>query len=224
MLFRSNRFIERRFKEWINGNEIIRKKFSTTTIIYYPENFTFIPLEFYDNQNPNIPGELVIGYQNDVFFMDNYLQNALGNIVFPVPSLLPETINSIFPGMQLLHPATILDNWLNKLPDRKENSLMFYFSKNSFSLLIYSKSKLLVSNSFVYQNSNDVVFYVISILKQIKLMPVNTSLYLTGEILPNREMYNSLKKFFNSIIFLSPEIHVDTEYFKEPLHRFIVLF
>ncbi len=220
----SNRFLGRRFKEWVLSNEILQKKYRDVRIIFHSENFTFIPSEYYDSGNLETTGNLVLGNSEGSIFAENYLPNASGNLIFPVSLNLSEELEQLFPGTKPLHPIVLLDNELQKLTDLKKSSMAIYFSKKNFSLILLSNDSLKVINSYNYANSSDVIYYALAAVKKLNLVPEKTAIFMAGEIIPKGEIHGSLKKFFSRDVFLTPDIHYNSEIFKEPLHRFFVLF
>ncbi len=220
----STKFLGRRLKEWVQKNDILRAKYSNISIIYNSESLTFVPSEIYETNQQETIGKLVFGNQNGTEFIDNPLEDASGNLIFPVSAKLVEELRQLFPDKKLLHPATLIDNEVNKLNDKKENTLALFFGRSNFTLLLYANSKLKAVNSYSYTNSGDIVYYTIAAVKKLKLVPDKTALFLAGEINIKGEIHDSLKKFFNRTIFFIPEVHYNSNIFKEPLHRFIVLF
>jgi hypothetical protein len=220
----SNKFIGRRLAEWFNNNEIIHQKFAETLIYYHTSNFTFIPSEFYIYEKQDKVADLVLGKQSGIIYHDNYLPDAEGNLVFAVPSSLQDVLSEYMPGAQLQHPLFVMDHELNKITGRHGNNLLLYFYGKSFYLLLYTAQKLLAMNSFSWINSNDVLFYALTLLKQLKLNPASTALFLAGEVNPNSDRHIELKKYFKRTVFITPEVIFNSEIFKEPLHRFVVLF
>jgi hypothetical protein len=220
----SGKFLGRRFNEWVLNNEILRKNYNRTSIIYYSENFTFIPSEYYDYSKQKNLGNLVLENPESNPYIDNYMPNAKGNLVFPVSSGFAETAEATFPGTSLLHPVTILDAELLKLADLKANLLVLYFGRKSFSLLIYSGHKLKAINHFSYVSPGDVAFFTLSVLNKLKLSPEKTTLYMAGKINPKDHIHISLNKLFNRTVFFIPDIQYNSEVFKDPLHKYITLF
>jgi hypothetical protein len=220
----SDKFIGRRLEEWFTSNEILQKKFAEYFIYYHTPKFTFIPSEFYSFEKQDKVAALVLGRQIGFIFNDNYIPGAAGNLVFAVPSSLPEVLSEYMPGIKLQHPLYTMDHELQKIARMHENNLLLYFHEKSFYLLLYTAEKLLAMNSFSWFNSNDVIFYALSLLKQLRINPGSTVLFLAGEINPNSEQHIELKKYFNRTVFITPDVNHNSEFFREPLHRYIVLF
>ncbi|MFW6370474.1 MAG: DUF3822 family protein [Bacteroidota bacterium] len=220
----STKFLGRHFKGWVRNNEILQAKYHSTSVIYYPENTTFIPSGIYDHNHQDTVGKLVFGNQKDNLFIDNYLPNASGNLVFPVVRNLSEEVQQFFPEQKLIHPAVILDKEISRLYDTSKGTMALYFGRKNFTLFIYTGSKLKAITSYNYTNSGDVVYYTITSAKKLKLIPEKTTLFMAGDIIQKGEIHESLKRIFNRTIILIPPVQYNSNLFKEPLHRFIVLF
>jgi hypothetical protein len=220
----SDKFIGRRLAEWFSNNAILREKFAETLLYYHTSKFTFIPSEYYSFEKQDKIAALVLGRETAIVYYDNYIPGAKGNLVFAVPSSLYDFTSEYLPGTKLQHPLCAMDHELHNITGKPKNNMLLYFYGKSFYLLLYSAEKLIAMNSFSWFNSNDVLFYVISLLKQTKINPSSTSLFLTGEINSNSDQHIELKKYFNHTDFITPGVNINSEIFREPLHRFIVLF
>jgi hypothetical protein len=221
----SKEFLGRRFSEWVKDRELMQKTYAETLIVYCTENFTLVPSEFYDfEKQDTIAGLLFEKEQKNNILKDNYLPDVGCNLVYSVPESLYQVFNQFFPGHRLLHPLTVLSNKWHKLKKNSETSMVIFFGKRNFSLLLYKDGKFIANNSFSFFHPNDVLFYLLSILKQQNMHSKSTTLYLAGEIFPEKELHAMLKKYFSKTIFLTPEINSNPHIFREPLHRYIVLF
>jgi hypothetical protein len=219
----SPNFLARRFTEWYESHELIQKKYAKTLILLLTDKFSLIPGEWYHYENQTEIFSLVFGKESSFPVKDNYIPAINGNLLFPVPDSFSKVIGKIFPGHSLLHPVTLLIQKLQNRAEKGSHTLSLLFGKKSFCLLLYSRGKLQAANSFDFFHTNDVIYYVLSLLKQQGISVKETELLLTGEILPDGELYSGLSNYFSNTSFLSPEINFDTNTFTEPLHRFFTL-
>jgi hypothetical protein len=220
----SKGFLGRRFNEWAEIGEFLKKTYSETRIIYSTENFTLVPSEFYVYEKQDKIAGLLFENQHNEILKDNYLPAEGCNLIFSLPESLNHIFNQFFPDYRLLHPLSVLSNEWHKLENKSETSMVICFGKKKFSLLLYKDCKLLANNSFSFLHPNDVLFYLLSILKQQNIPSKRTSLYLSGEIFPEKELHAILVNYFSNTIFLYPEINFNPEIFKGPLHRYIILY
>ncbi len=220
----TEKFIGRRLEEWLTNNEILQKKFAETIIYYHTPKFTLIPSEFYNYEKKNKVAALVLGRQNGFIYHDNYLAGEKVNLVFAIPASLPDILSQYMPGIKLLHPLHAMEQELHKLAGNSGSHLLLYFHGKSFYLLLHSAEQLLSVNSFSWFNSSDVLYYTLSLMKHLKTDPSSTALLLAGELNANSNLHAELIKYFNRTIIITPEINYNAEIFREPLHRYIVLF
>ena len=220
----TDKFLERHLNEWINNNEILKKNYSAVNLSYYSKQITFVPSEYFEADKLQLIGTLTLGNQDDKIFAENNLKNANGHIIYPVCRALAENMKSKFPNAILQHPVSILDNEVFKLPSLNESKLALYFEEKSFNLLLYSNSHPLVINSYGYESFSDIIFYVLSALKKVEQIPEETTLLLSGNISHKSGLHSNLKKYFRRTVYLTPDVHYNSDLFKEPLHRYIVLF
>ena len=115
---------------------------------------------------------------------------------------------------------------LEQLPEIKsESGLILLFNTNSFFIILFNKKQLLTVNSFKITHTNDVIYYVLALLKQMEIVAGKTQLFLTGQILKKEETENSLKDYFETVELLNPNssLNLNTVLFKQPLYPFISL-
>ncbi len=220
----SSKFLGRHFRDWVKKHKVLHDKFHSTQIIYSPENLTFVPSAFYEYAHQETLAALAFGSPNGDLLTENFLPNASGNLVFPVLKNLQDELKQLFPEQKLIHPVTLLDNELDKLSDKKDTTMALYFGKKQFSLILYANSQLKLVNSYSYASAGDVVYFSVTAMKKLKLVPEKTTLFMAGEITQKGEIHNSLQAIMSRTIFFIPEVHYNVQIFKEPLHRFIVLF
>lgn len=220
----SEKFIGRRLKEWFEVREILQDRYSEISVCYHTPKFTFVPSAFYISHEKDKIASLVLGKQHGYVCVDNYFPNAEGNLVYAVPASLADSLPGHIPSESLQHPLFSLNKKFVKLANLNENNLLLYFTETSFYLMLYVKQTLKAVNSFSYYSQADVLFYNLSLLKQLKVNAASVNITLAGEISPGSEIHNHLQKYFKSTTLLTPEVNFNSKIFTEPLSRFIVLF
>ncbi|HZH71094.1 MAG TPA: DUF3822 family protein [Mariniphaga sp.] len=220
----SDTFLGRHFEEWINGHEILQKEFKNTVVRYNTESFTFVPSEFNDRDKQQLNGTIALGDQEGKLFVDHYLQNAKGNVVFSVPTVFYDVVEKRFRDIKLKHTLEILDNEVLKLKGIKDYTLSVLFDESSFILILYDNEKPLIISNYNYNYPADVVFYILSALKMMEVNTGDTALIMAGNIAYKGELYTNLKKYFKNSRFLTTGYKYNPELFKEPLYHYPVIF
>ncbi len=221
---RSDHFLGRRWKEWVENNDLLKQRFAETTIICFTEKFTIVPGEFYNFEKQNNIASFVIGNQQGYKVSDNYLPSVRGNLIFSIPETLLAVINEKFPNHHLLHPLTNIIHKLQEMNTVEKKDMMLLFGKKHFLLLLFMNGELLVANSYPFKHPNDVLYYVFSVLEKSKISRNEVNLITAGEIMPENNVDLLLKSHFVNTTFLTPETGYNNKIFSEPLHRFCSLF
>lgn len=218
----SERFLGRRFSEWFNEVDLFQKKYAEVQLYYFSDTFTLVPSPLYDFNKQNQVIEKTFGHQKGNSVRDNYLPEEEANLIFTIPDSLKEAFETKFPGYIILHPLSLLSQKLhqNFLNDKNERLLAVSFKNHSFSLLLYFQNKLQISNNFNFQHSNDVIFYLLSVLKSRKINHSKTTLLLSGKVSPNSELASVLSEYFARTEFLNVSVQYNKNIFGEHIQQF----
>lgn len=220
----SGNLLGRHVKEWLDSKQILQKNFGIYNLICHSEKLTFIPSPYYEYNLQEVTGNLVMGKNADYKFIDYYLDNDNGNLIFPVSSKVLEILKSTYPEKPVKHPLAILYEAIQKQPKLNGNTLIACFNSQCFCMMIFNDEKILLVNSFDYKDSGDILFYILTAMNSLKILSRNTTLYMAGEISPLSKFYSNSVKFFGKSYFMVPDIVYNNSIFKEPLYRHIILF
>jgi hypothetical protein len=204
--------ISRRFNEWIESEELLKKPFKKIRVIIFGEKFTLIPEKYYQNSlNQNI---------SSILFEDNnepeIAENAIGEfgerLIFALPQGLNKVITEQIGECEIVHPIKII---LSNLPKTEiENGLILLFDAKNFYIVIFEKNKLVLANNFKMVHANDVVYYVLTTLKQLGIPTSETDLFIIDSINRLPKIEDSLQPYFSEIkgleltpFFSKPGIH-----------------
>jgi hypothetical protein len=218
----SESFLGRRFTEWLNEVDMLQKKYSEVQLYYFSEKFTLVPSPFYEFKKQQKVIETAFGKLNNNSVRDNYLPEEEANLIFTIPDSLKEAFEKTFPGYIILHPLSILDKKLhqNFLNDNNERLLALTFQNNFFSLLLFANKKLQVINNYYFKHSNDVIYYVLSVLRSRRINTSKTTLLLSGKINPASEITPVLSEYFAQTEFLKLSVQYNENIFGEQVQLF----
>lgn len=215
-------FLGRRFNEWYDNHDILKRSYSEILLLYNSDKFTIVPGEYYLYDRQNEAGNFIFGKKDGYSWRDNYLPYAESNLIFRIPDSFIEVSEQIFPDIRIVHPLSILIKKAEALSE-SENPLILLFSKENFSVILYLKGKLQFINNFSYAHANDVVYYLTSLSNKLNFSYNNVKILITGDIDHDSEPYNILKEYFPGSAFLIPELSYNKDIFKESMHRFLTL-
>lgn len=218
----SESFLGRRFTEWFHEVELLQKNYSEVQLYYFSEKFTLVPSSFYEFKNQKKVIETAFGNLNNHSVRDNYLPEDEANLIFTIPDSLTEAFEKVFPGYIILHPLSILSKKLhqNFLNDQDEKLLALSFRNHFFSLLLFVNKKLQIINNYYFKHPNDVIFYILSVLKSRNINPSKTALLLSGKINSSSEITAALSDYFSQTEFLKVSVQYNENIFGEQVQLF----
>lgn len=219
----SEKFLARRFAEWTISEEILSKPFSAITICFITPIFTLVPMEFHDKGKENSVVNLLFYTQVASQIIDNSIDRLNTKLLFSIPVDLRNEFDRFFKNYTLIHAGTVLTQQIQQIISNEGTGLTLFFSPGSFFLFLQKENDLVLANSFAYNHPNDVLYFVLSAIKQNNIKPRQCKLLISGQIEKEGEYITLLKNYFAQSYFLLPDFKSTPDKLKEPLHQFISL-
>jgi hypothetical protein len=192
-------FIARHFDEWVKSDKRLQQEFKKVNIIFDTANYTIVPEDYYDcDLKPQITN-LLFETTEETETEDVKLAALNARLLFCIPSELKHVIELHFKNVELSHPVkTLIENLAGS---DKKFRLILYFNKYCFYALLFNEGNLLLSNSFTILHENDPVFYVLLLLKQMKVARHAVDLFIAGNVSTSSNLCHDLQKYI-------PQVHV----------------
>ena len=216
----SERFITRRFNEWLESEEMFQRTFHEIRLIVASEKFALIPDSLYNPNYKRTVIQPVLETDATEDISENFIEAFGIKLIFTLPSQLKNTLQDV----EIVHPVKLL---IEKRPAiSTKNGLILWFNSGRCYFILYTNSQLILANYFKITHENDVIYYVLTTFKQLEVLPANTQLFMAGEMAEKESIQNLFQKYFSSVDFLHPENEMQIEYeiFGGPLHPFIHLY
>jgi hypothetical protein len=194
--------LARRFKEWIQTEELLQKTYQKIHVIIFTDKFTLVPKSLHKNEVNEEVAHLLFKDGNKLKFAENIVEPAKAKLIFPLPDGFNEVISEMIGECEINHPLKLL---INRLPESTTgHSLILLFNMRHLFIVIGKGEKLLFANSFKINHSNDVVYFVLTTLKQLEIPAKATQMYYTGKSDYLAETKANLEKFFASTSQFNP--------------------
>lgn len=216
----SNKLIARRFKEWFKNETILQKTFQKVRIIIFSEKFTFVPKSLFSSDIKDEISHILFKEANQLQFAENIVESTNSKLLFALPEGLMETINDTIGDCSIIHPVKLLANYI--APERPNKQLLLLFNNNNLYLVLKDEHKILLANNFTVKHINDVVYFVLTALKQMGIQSKTIDLYFAGKSAYSANIDVNLNTHLNSIKKLDvTEIDLPTELISENIALFI---
>ncbi|HPE76683.1 MAG TPA: DUF3822 family protein [Draconibacterium sp.] len=195
--------LARHLKEWLTSEALFKNQFESVSLLYYSENFTLVPEEFYAREKQKNLASLLFDKKLSGNIIENIIENLSLALLFPVPQEISNVLNQFFKSIEILHPVT---NVIRSYKAGENGILSFILlTKKCFHLVAFENDKLKLASSFQIQHPNDLVYNVINSFQQIGLARSETSLFIVSAIDQNTETESLLKPYFNKVGILKTE-------------------
>jgi len=193
----SNTLITRHFAEWAEQEELLQKPFNKTSIVIFSEKFSLIPENYFqDTLKTEIP-KLLFGENDEPEIAVNSISKLKTRLIFTLPKGLNKIIREKIGECEIIHPVKTI---LNNLPETiNKNGLVLLFTKNNFYAVLFNKESILLANNFKAAHTTDVVFYLLTMLKQLNIKTSETDLFITKSANKLSGVKDALQPYFKNI-------------------------
>lgn len=191
------------FYEIRTNSGLLDKNYSATNVFYNFEETVLVPgFKFYAGTVGNFISLIYGENENDVVKFDALTINEerIYN-AYRINSSLHETVQRNFLAINEYHSYTslLLDHF-----DRKEkapDALHVSFYDEKLVVIVVKQTKLQLVQSFHYETKEDVLYYLLNIAKQFKMMPEFDLLTIAGFVEEGGKIPSLLKSYFGNVIF-----------------------
>jgi len=193
--------MERRafYKEFLSVNHIINFPFSERQVLLSNRECVFIPEEVFNEEEMEmyISSSFGSDFAGKCYFMR--MPELKNYLVFKVPEWLIKLYDEQLSGASIKHASAYLVESVYRL-SRQLNELVVHahFKRASFELVIVEKGKLLFYNSFTYQTSEDIAYFIMYALKQWGIE--DSKISISGLLDTTSDELHWLRKYLTNII------------------------
>ncbi|MBL0054044.1 MAG: DUF3822 family protein [Bacteroidetes bacterium] len=187
----------------------------------------FIPQAFFDEQNAQSYFDLNfdrMGHE-DLFFEKIKYADFVN--LYSVDSALSYFIKNNFPTAHVCH---YISGWLTSLllkyKDRPDNYMFVNILNKTVNVCVIQNGKMIFYNTFQYFNEDDIMYFMMNVIEQLKLDTYTLKTELSQHGLKQLDMRNILSKYLRDIKFVDrTSNHIFSFHFNSvPAHYFPVIF
>ncbi len=189
-------------KEITANNSIYKASFKSINVAFVNNRSTLIPNAIFKADKLESFHQFNFTKQEeDQFFSDQLINLSAHNIYS-----IPDYITDIFKGLMNVSfkhfSSSLIENALIKAKKNKALSLIHvHVLPSYFQIVVIKNQKLEFYNSFIYQSSEDFIYYLLFVLDQLNINNEEASITLTGHVEKNSTIYTILYKYIKSLSF-----------------------
>jgi len=199
----SNSVINHHFSEWVKTEALLHRPYKKIRMIVSGDFFTMIPEDYYDESQKKPITAFLFQRNHNFEIAENVIHSLKSKLLFTLPPGLNHTIQNEIGECEIAHPVKLI---INNLPEiQKEYGLVLFLDVNNFYAVLFSQNTVLLANNFEMAHANDLVYFVLTILKQNALSINQTTIFLTSVFKQGNGFTEHLISVFPEIIFLDAE-------------------
>lgn len=167
------------------------KKENSYNIHVDTSSFTLIPEQIFKNINPSEIHTFLGRDENEYSFLEYFLPKENAYLIWAIHKNQLQNLESHYPASNLLHFSSFLLN-----DNHYKNEVRFFKTASFIYISAIKNQKLQLVNRFKIEGLDDVLYYVLSVIKESDLINQSFEIIEIGTI--DREIENKLKSIFSS--------------------------
>ncbi|WP_439127448.1 DUF3822 family protein [Polaribacter sp.] len=207
------------FKE----DTILQKDFNEVQVIHQNNLNTLVPSSFFnENHLKTYLSTNIKTLATDFITFDEIKTLSTHNVYIPYVNINNYFFQH-FGEFEYKHHTTAFIEKIIKLNIAKEQTMFVNVSKNSLDILVIENNKILLANSFSYNSKEDFIYYILFVAEQLNLNTNMFSLYFTGIITLESDIYKIAFNFIRNIYFLESNNPIFNHLNIDKHHNYILL-
>tara|TARA_B110000014_G_scaffold127889_1_gene88153 strand:- start:2639 stop:3475 length:837 start_codon:yes stop_codon:yes gene_type:complete len=211
-------------KKGFKENNELSNSFSSVKIIHYNNLSTVVPEPLFDNNNAlnylKFNSKIL---QNDYAAYDEIFNNECVNVYIPYVNI-NNYIFKMFDSFVYNHYSSII---LEKVKLNEKNtitpSLYLNINSNHMELIYFVKNKLIFYNRFDFSTKEDIIYYLLFTIDQLKLNPEEIPLVITGNISEDDDNYKIIYEYIRNVSTFNSEINQENKFYNSLKSDIILL-
>lgn len=188
-----------KLQKLLKAQQELHKNYARTIVLSSKRECTLIPEEVYKKEDEEKYISLLFGDAYSGKYHSMHLPSLGNYLVYKTPVASDELYKELFPGSIYYHSTGFLLNTLGRISfSYKEPLVHAHFSKNYFEMAMFSKGKLLFYNSFEFQTSEEIAYYILYALKQWNVEA--NKIMVSGQMPADSDELFWLKKYVQEIV------------------------
>ena len=147
----------------------LQANFETVEFIFQNELFTFVPLEYFDEENPKEYLKYSVKTLATDFIAHDILPNTeVVNVFIPYVNINNYMVDT-FGEFNYQHSSGLLTQYAINKSTSDQEVIYLNVNQQQFDICVVKNKKLLLFNSFIKSNNEDVLYYLLFCMEQLEL-------------------------------------------------------
>ena len=180
----------------INQEENLRLNFKTSRVLFANFPATLIPNELLLKDN----AKKILELSTDIYeiIQSDKLTNIDASIIYTIPNEMHDIAFTFFPNAKQKAQQSILIEQFSNFENNKENAYL-YINDNNLNITIFKNKKLVFNNSFSIESKEDILYFTLFTLEQLKLDTESIKTKIYGDVIKGDEKHQLLYDYIRNI-------------------------
>ena len=176
----------------------LQAQFTHVTVIYTNDLYCFVPKQFYNDKHKEVYFKYSIKtLATDFISADELSVAPIINLFIPYININNYLIER-FTEFEFLHSSGLLVNYLlQKEALETDPKIYLHFYAKHFDIIVTKGKELLLCNTYINQSNEDVLYYLLFAMEQLKLSPQEVEVKLLNTI--ENELYELLYTYIKNM-------------------------
>ncbi len=168
-------------KDYFFSHEFLTYTFKKVYVVSVPSSYTLVPEEiFRSEEKQHILAFNFASIEGKA--LNNSCKESQVEIVFGMDRLIYEFCCRSLVNPQFVHPIRpLLSLWKKQSQNCLPKQMYVVLQKKSMDIACYERGQLLFVNSFGFEHSEDIIYYILYVWKQVGMDQLMDQIRLTGE-------------------------------------------
>lgn len=221
----NSRFDPFRLNEIIRKDDFLIRHYKKTILLTLTSKSTLVPSPLFEDSKKSdyLAFNLIPSEGERV--LTNKLRDPDVVIVFSLPEGIADILITAFPGSILMHQLKPLLKFINTGRRSVGNNVHVHLEGDYLNMVIIDQNTIKFCNTFYYRTISDIEYYVLYVLKRLKVSHDDT-VYFSGNLIKQEEVIHTFSNYLSNIRLPVPEgNHTFSYVFSEKeLNKFLILF
>lgn len=214
----------------IEKDELLTKEYKSSRFINISHRTTVLPKEFSTVES----AKKYFEFNHEMSDLDELHLNKIEvldtslSVLFTVPNYIAIDLLNIHPKMKFFSQVTpFIERAIEKSKkDSSKNKVFAYIYNGFLDLAIVNSGKLVLYNNFKYQDSSDLVYFLLGVYKQLGLNLLEDEIIIGGLIEKSSDEINILNQYLGKVKLdkLNEDFTYSYTFNKIPSHSFTNIF
>ena len=176
---------------------------TSVSLALVSDKITLVPEPLFDEKAKTTYGNFTFASAENQTVLSAKVRSAGCFAVFAFSQEKEKLYRSFFPAIKIMHAAMpLLESVLTNDKNESSEKAYLHIRSKSMELAFTKNGSLFYYNTFSHTTSEDVIYYLLFALEQLKLNPETIVLQLMGEVEKNDGVYSIIHKYVRNVSFM----------------------